>query len=195
MRLAERLRARLAETAHLPPIAGRDDRVAPGTRATPASVLVGVVDRPEPTLLLTKRDERLRNHPGQVAFAGGRADPGDTSPAATALREAYEEIAMPPDAVELVGEDCAYQTGSGFLITPVVGVVPPDLPLHPCEIEVAKIFEVPLGWLMDPANRVAHRAEWEGRLHRFWEFPCKPHSIWGVTAALIVNLSRRIGHG
>jgi 8-oxo-dGTP pyrophosphatase MutT (NUDIX family) len=194
MTLAERLRARLAETAHLPPAAGLDDRVTADTRSTPASVLVAVVDRPEPTVLLTKRDERLRNHPGQVAFPGGRADPGDASPAATALREAHEEIALPPHAVELVGEDVTYQTGSGFLITPVIGVVPPDLPLHPCEIEVAAIFEVPLAWLMDPANRIAHEAEWEGRRHRFWELPCRPHAIWGVTAALVGNLARRIGN-
>ena len=195
MTLADRLRARLARTAALPPVVGTDDRIEPGARATPAAVLAAIVDRPEPTLLLTKRDERLRNHPGQVAFPGGRADPTDADAVATALREAHEEIALAPHAVEVLGTDAAYHTGSGFLITPVIGVIAPDLPLRACEIEVADIFEVPLAWLLDPANRVRHEAEWNGRLHRFWEFPSRPHAIWGVTAALVVNLARRLGDG
>ncbi len=195
MTLAERLRARFAATADVPQPFGGDGiswvRGAP--RA--AAVLAAVVDRPVPTLLLTRRDEKLRNHPGQVAFPGGRADPGDDGPVGTALREAEEEVAMPPDRVEIVGIDGAYSTGSGFSIVPVVGVVPPGLPLRACEIEVAEIFEVPLAFLLDPRNRVEREIEHDGLMRRYFEFRYDRHRIWGATAGMIVNLARRLGDG
>ena len=195
MTLAERLGARFAATAARPR-AVRSDGVRWYEGALrPAAVLAAVVDRPEPTLLLTRRDDNLRNHPGQVALPGGRADPDDDGPVATALREAHEEIALPPDRVTVIGADRPYETGSGFSITPVVGIVPPDLPLRACEIEVAEIFEVPLAFLLDPRNRVEREVERDGLPRRYFEFRHGRHAIWGATAGMIVNLARRLGDG
>ncbi|USI72629.1 CoA pyrophosphatase [Sphingomonas morindae] len=190
------VRARFAATAALPPALRADDGVAAHAGATvPAAVLAAIVDRPEPSLLLTRRDANLRRHPGQIAFPGGRADPGDADAIATALREAEEEIGLPPDAVEILGQDHPYSTGSGFTITPVVGIVPPDLPLVPREVEVAEIFEVPLAFLLDPLNRLERAIEWRGAQRRYYEFLYAEYRIWGATAGIIVNLARRLGHG
>ena len=195
MTLAERLRVRFDATAGRPLAVGSDNVRWYEGDWRPAAVLAAIVDRPEPTLLLTRRDERMRNHPGQVAFPGGRADPDDDGPIATALREAHEEIALPPDRVTVIGTDEPYETGSGFSIVPVVGIVPPDLSLRACEIEVAEIFEVPLGFLLDPRNRVEREIEHEGLLRRYFEFVYGRHTIWGATAGMIVNLARRLGDG
>jgi 8-oxo-dGTP pyrophosphatase MutT (NUDIX family) len=196
MTLAHRVRRRFEETADLPPIATRDDVPMDGVVApVPAAVLVAIVDRPEPTLLLTRRDDNLRTHAGQVAFPGGRADREDDGPVATALREAEEEIALPPSAVEVIGCDAPFRTRTNYRIVPVLGIVPPDLALRPREVEVADIFEVPLAHLLDPLNRMEQEMEFEGGMRRYWEFLGLRHRIWGVTAALIVNLARRIGDG
>lgn len=195
MTLAERLRIRFEETADVPPVTRRDDLPGGGRAATPAAVLAAIVDRAEPTMLLTRRNDRLRTHAGQVAFPGGRADPADDGPVATALREAQEEVALPPAEVALVGCDLPYATRTGFAIVPVVGVVPPDLPLRAREIEVADIFEVPLAYLLDPLKRIEREVEFEGGRRRYWEFLEARHRIWGVTAAIIVNLARRLGRG
>lgn len=195
MTLAARLRRALAagDTPTLPFLTG-DDQIPEiaDTALTRAAVLVAITDRAEPGVILTQRTETLRQHAGQVAFPGGRIDPGDADAAAAALREAQEEIALPVDAVTVVGTADLYRTGTGYHITPVIGVVAPDLPLVPSEAEVASVFEVPLHFLLDPANQVEARAMWQGRERRFHEIHWGERRIWGATAAMIVNLSRRL---
>lgn len=158
----------------------------------PAAVLVPVIARREPTILLTRRADTLRRHAGQVAFPGGRIDPEDVDPVAAALREAWEEVALPQREVEVIGTADPYQTRTGYHITPVVGLVPPDLPLVPHEAEVAALFEVPLDYLLDPANHQIREAEFRGRMRRYYAIPWDSHEIWGATAGMIVNLSRRL---
>lgn len=157
-----------------------------------AAVLVPVTDRAEPGVVLTQRTETLRNHAGQIAFPGGRADPGDSDLVATALREAEEEIGLPPRAVTIVGLADRYRTVTGFEVTPVLGVIPPDLALIPSEAEVASLFEVPLAYLLDPAHHHRVSAPWRGRTRHFYEILWNDRRIWGATAAMIVNLSRRL---
>jgi 8-oxo-dGTP pyrophosphatase MutT (NUDIX family) len=163
-----------------------------GTLATPAAVLVPVVDRREPTVILTERPKTMRKHPGQISFPGGRIEPDDDSPIAAALREAEEEIGLPRDRVEVIGTADRYRTITGFEIIPVVGVVPPDLPLAPHPGEVADMFEVPLHFLLDPARQIQRTVEWQGRNRSYYEIEWEGRRIWGATAAMIVNLSRRL---
>ena len=160
--------------------------------ATPAAVLVPVVDRPEPTVILTERPKTMRKHPGQISFPGGRIDPGDDGPIAAALREAEEEIALPRAAVEVIGTADLYRTITGYEVTPVVAVVPPDLPLRPHPGEVAAIFEAPLRYLLEPAHQVVRTVEWRGRERCYFEIDWEGRRIWGATAAMIVNLGRRL---
>lgn len=165
----------------------------PATRTlTPAAVLIPVIERLEPTVLFTRRTDTLRRHAGQVAFPGGRIDPEDANPTAAALREAHEEVALPPDQVRVIGAIDEYETGTGYRITPVVGLLPPDLPLVPAEAEVAAVFEAPLAFILDPANHQVHEKEWQGRLRRYYAIEWETHYIWGATAGIIVNLSRRM---
>lgn len=195
MILADRLRAALAREAddvvflsgdhHELALRGADE-------LTPAAVLVPVTDRPEPGVILTERTAHLRRHAGQIAFPGGRIDPEDADAVAAALREAQEEVALPADRVEVVGTADRYRTVTGFEVTPVVGVVPPDLPLTPAEYEVASVFEVPLAFLLDRANQRLAEMEWKGRRRSYWEITWNDRRIWGATAAMIVNLSRRL---
>lgn len=159
---------------------------------TPAAVLIAVVDRPEPALLLTRRNASLRRHAGQVAFPGGRIDPADANPVAAALREAQEEVALPPHAVEIIGITDAYETGTGYHITPVIGIIPPDLPLVPAADEVAAVFEVPLAFVLDRANHQQRRGEWQGQARSYYVIAWSEHEIWGATAAMIVNLAKRL---
>lgn len=193
MTLAERLRAALATRSDVALLAGDHADLArqAATDLTAAAVLIAFTDRPDPGILLTQRTDTLRHHAGQVAFPGGRLDPGEDAIAA-ALREAEEEIALPPATVDLVGAVDRYRTATGFEITPVVGVVPPDLPLVPSEAEVASVFEVPLAYLLDPANHRAASAMWRGAERHFIEIPWDGRRIWGATAAMLVNLSRRL---
>ena len=191
MTLAERVAAALAGgAASEPPLVG-DDREVEGM-LTEAAVLVAITDRPEPGIILTQRTEHLRRHAGQIAFPGGRVDPADADVVAAALREAEEEIALPPARVEVIGIADRYRTGTGFDITPVIGVVPPDLPLVAAEAEVASVFEVPLAFLLDPANQIEASIEWQGRQRRYYEIVWGERRIWGATAGMIVNLSRRL---
>ena len=159
--------------------------------STQAAVLVAITDRPEPGVILTVRREDMRTHAGQVAFPGGRLDPGEDAVKA-ALREANEEILLDPAVVELVGSIEQYRTVTGFVVTPVLGVVPPDLPLEPHEHEVAGWFEAPLDFVLDPTNQQQRTALFQGRTRHYYEIIWKDHRIWGVTAAIIVNLSRRL---
>ena len=163
---------------------------------TPAAVLVAITDRPNtesgPGVILTQRPEHMRNHAGQVAFPGGRIDASDADHIAAALREAFEEIALDPALVHIIGQTDTYQTGTGYHITPVIGVIPPDLPLHPNDDEVADIFEVPLAYLLDPANHQYKTGLWQGVMRNYYEIQWQDRSIWGATAAMLVNLARRL---
>ena len=155
-------------------------------------MLVAVVDRPEPTVILTLRPETMRKHPGQISFPGGRIDPGDEGPIGAALREAQEEIGLPPEAVEVIGLADVYRTVTGFEVTPVVGIVAPDLPLAPHPGEVADLFEAPLHYLLDPAHQRERSAIWRGRARHYYEIDYDGRRTWGATAAMIVNLGRRL---
>lgn len=159
-----------------------------------ASVLVGLVQREQPMVLLTERTAHLSTHSGQVAFPGGRADPEDATPADTALREAEEEVGLAREFVEVLGTLPTYVTGSSFIITPVVALVRPDCVLHPNPYEVADLFEVPLAFLLDPANHRRHVFDRDG-VHREWfSMPYqdgdKNRFIWGATAGMLRNFYR-----
>ncbi|WP_309612100.1 CoA pyrophosphatase [Sphingomonas sp.] len=157
-----------------------------------AAVLVAITDRPEPGVLFTVRHEDLRTHAGQVAFPGGKVDPDDRDPAHTALREAWEEIALDPARVTICGTADRYRTGTNYCITPVVGVIPPDLSLKPDPREVTDWFEAPLAFILDPANHAPRQADYKGRRRNYIEIDWHGRPIWGATAAIIVNLSRRL---
>ena len=163
-----------------------------GAGLTPAAVLVAVVDHDSPTVILTERPETMRTHPGQISFPGGRIDPGDEGPVAAALREAEEEIALPRHSVDIIGIADVYRTVTGFEVTPIVGVVPPGLDLVPRPGEVAAMFEAPLHFLLDPRHQTVRTATWRGRERRYYEIDYEGRRIWGATAAMIVNLSRRL---
>lgn len=160
---------------------------------TPAAVLVGLVEREAGlSVLLTRRADTLRRHTGQVALPGGRCDPGET-PWATALREAWEEVSLDPQAVTLAGLSNPYRTGTGFLITPVVGFVRPDVTLKANPDEVADIFETPFGFLMDPANYQEHeRTLPDGAVRRFYAMTHEEQYIWGATAGMLRALYERL---
>jgi 8-oxo-dGTP pyrophosphatase MutT (NUDIX family) len=159
---------------------------------TPAAVLLPLVFRREPHVLLTQRTDHLSRHAGQVAFPGGRADPDDISLVQTALRETQEETGIEPAFVTVAGFLDAYETGTGYAILPVVGVLSEGFALMPQEREVAKIFEVPLSFLLDPANRVKQSREFQGRQRSFYAFTYEGHYIWGATAAMLINFGERI---
>ena len=142
-------------------------------------------------MILTVRHEHLRTHAGQIAFPGGRIDPEEDAITA-ALREAHEEVLLPAQAVEVVGAIEPYRTVTGYIVTPVLGVIPPDLMLEPHEHEVADWFEAPLGFLLDPANQHRASALFAGQTRHYYEIMWNDRRIWGATAAMIVNLSRRL---
>ena len=155
-----------------------------------AAVLVAITDRPDPGVLLTVRHDDLRDHGGQVAFPGGRIDEGEDARSA-ALREAWEELALDPAAVRVIGEADHYRTVTGFGVTPIVALVPPDLPLTPNPAEVADWFEAPLAFLLDPANHLRREVLYKGVMRHYFEINWDDRRIWGATAAMLVNLSRR----
>jgi 8-oxo-dGTP pyrophosphatase MutT (NUDIX family) len=157
----------------------------------PAAVLFPIVARAEPTVLFTKRSEDLPRHPGQVSFPGGRADPQDGSLVVTALREMREETGITEDFVSVAGFLDVYETGTGYAILPVVGLLREGFALAPDAREVTGIFEVPLSFLLDPSNRQERTAEWKGRLRRFYAFQYETHYIWGATASILVNFAER----
>ena len=195
MTLADRLRSALeAGRRRTPELIAGDalDEEARAIGITPAAVLVAVVDRPRPAVILTLRPETMRKHPGQISFPGGRLDPGDAGPVEAALREAEEEIGLLPSSVEIVGTADRYRTITGFEVTPVIGIVPPDVALTPHPSEVAAVFEAPLDYLLDPAHQAVRTVEWRGRERSYYEIDYEGRRIWGATAAMIVNLSRRL---
>ena len=165
-----------------------DDTVmAPGRAYRRASVLVPIVSGASLSLLLTQRPSHLRNHAGQISFPGGRVEESDIDAADTALREAAEEVGLPRERVEVIGHLPKYYTVTDYEVTPVVALVHPpfDLTLDPNE--VAEAFEVPLEFILDPANHQKRSRPWEGRTRHFYAMPYGRHFIWGATAAMLRN--------
>jgi 8-oxo-dGTP pyrophosphatase MutT (NUDIX family) len=162
----------------------------PPAALTPAAVLVAMVEREQRlSVLLTQRTAHLEHHPDQIALPGGRIDPGDSDAIAAALREAEEEIGLPASHVEVIGRLDTYITATGFEITPVVSLarVPFAERLDP--FEVAELFEVPLSFIVDPANHERHTRELRGRERSYYVLPYENRYIWGATAAMLVNLA------
>lgn len=172
----------------------RDHADEPTEEATPlrAAVLVPIVLHPVPSIVLTLRALHLSRHPGQVSFPGGRIDPQDASPEAAALREAEEEIGLSASAVEVIGRLPTHVTGTGYRVTPVLGLLTPPVAPKPDPREVAEVFELPLAALTGPPGPYEEEAVFRGRLRRFWVVPHERHRIWGATAAMLVALGRLI---
>ncbi|MFZ5557850.1 MAG: CoA pyrophosphatase [Pseudomonadota bacterium] len=176
-------------------LSGDDPQRMPAPEAgfTPAAVLVPLVQRSRGLqVLLTQRTAHLNDHAGQVSFPGGRVDPGDASREATALREAEEEIGLPRERIEVLGCLPEYHTVTGFSVTPVVGYVEPPFDLRLDAFEVADVFEVPLAFLMDPANHQRHAFVYQGRRRSYYAMPYEGRFIWGATAAMLLNLRRAL---
>lgn len=190
MTIAERLAQALA--APVPGALQHGDLVeghaSPGHEA---AVLIAVTERAEPGVLLTVRREHLRAHAGQIAFPGGRLDPGEDHVAA-ALREAQEEVALDPAVARPIGIADPYCTLTGYRVVPVVAMIPPGLDLAPHEDEVAELFEAPLSFLVDPANHRRMSADYQGTARQYWQIDWRGRQIWGATAAMIVNLALRL---
>ncbi len=184
---ADWLRQRLAGPRRLEAV--EEDAVPAGL--TSAAVLVPVIERPgELTVLFTQRTAHLSDHAGQVSFPGGRSEPTDPSPVFTALRETEEEIGLDPALIEVLGLLPEYRTGTGFRVTPVVGLVRPPFALNPDSYEVAEIFETPLSFFLDPANHQRHSMEIGGVMRHYYAMPYAGHFIWGATAGMLVSLYR-----
>jgi 8-oxo-dGTP pyrophosphatase MutT (NUDIX family) len=170
---------------------GDGNAVHDGAALRPASVLVPVVEREGGlTVLFTRRTAHLHDHAGQISFPGGRAEPEDPTPEHTALREAEEEIGLAPDRVEVLGTISHYVTVTGYRVTPVVGLVRPPLDLVPDDFEVAEIFEVPLDFLLDPANHLRNSMMMNGWRRHYFAMPYRQYYIWGATAGMLVNFHR-----
>lgn len=189
--------ARRFEAGHAkaPPALWIDPRIHEIESFKPAAVLIAITERERPGMLLLHRPSTMRAHPGQIAFPGGRIDHGET-PVEAALREAHEELGIRPRDVRVIGTTDRYRTGSGYEITPVVGVIPPDLEIYPNPAEVAQWFEAPVDFVLDPANQMTRTVDYEDRRHSFieitWPDGRQDHVIWGVTGAILHNLAGRL---
>jgi len=158
----------------------------------PAAVLLPIITRAEPSVLFTRRTPHLSRHAGQVSFPGGRLHADDPSLVRTALRETEEETGIGPEFVEIAGFVENYETGTGFAILPVVGLLRDGFVLAPDPNEVEEVFEVPLSFLLDPANRERRSMDWQGRRREFYGFTYGSHYIWGATAGILVNFADRV---
>ncbi len=186
----------------MPPLGERSDfdlnpdvkaALMPGLKQRPAAVLCGLVERDGGLhVVLTRRAAHLNQHAGQIAFPGGKVDELDPSPLATALREASEEIGLGEDRVEIIGTLDPYQTSTGFRVTPFVGVIDPLWRPFPDADEVEEVFETPLDFLMDPANRVRHHHDRQGTRRTYYAMPWGEYYIWGATAGMLKGLSDRL---
>lgn len=155
-----------------------------------AAVLVAIWPRPDGArLILTKRSSHLKHHPGQIAFPGGKVDAGDSGPEAAALREAWEEIGLPPERVQVLGRLPAHETVTNYLITPILGLVRDDFVPRPEAGEVDEVFTVPLAHVLDPARFVIEGRVWKGQPRRYFAVPYGPYYIWGATARILRNLA------
>jgi 8-oxo-dGTP pyrophosphatase MutT (NUDIX family) len=188
------LRSRLGGSPATTPTLYGDEEARPDARSlTAAAVLVPIIARAEElTVLFTLRTTHLKAHSGQVSFPGGRVEPLDASPQATALRETHEEIGLATASIEVLGQLGDYHTRTGFRVTPVVGLVTLPLELTLDEREVQYVFEVPLSFLLDPANHQRHQREFQGRTVSYYAIPYLHHYIWGATAGMLVNFYRRL---
>jgi len=184
------LRLRFAEPRTVRPVTSGDGHLWQRDREIrPAAVLVPVVRRESGlTVLFTRRTAHLNDHAGQISFPGGRCEPGEACAAETALREAAEEIGLAAGRVEVLGELHEYVTVTGYRVTPVVGLVTPPLELRPDDFEVAEVFEVPLEFLLDPANHQRNRVVHGGRERHYYAMPYGQYYIWGATAGMLMNL-------
>ncbi|NCT85193.1 MAG: CoA pyrophosphatase [Comamonadaceae bacterium] len=192
---AQAIRARLGALAGWRPEFPGDGGLLAGRQPAGAAVLMPLVQRDAGlNLLLTRRTDHLRDHAGQISFPGGRVEPEDEGPVATALRETEEEIGLSRRYIEVVGQLPVYSTVTAFQVTPVVALVEPGFTLRLDDFEVAEAFEVPLAWLMDPAHHRHHRVEFAGAERRFlsmpWQGGGREYFIWGATAAMLRNLYR-----
>ncbi|MCB2066510.1 MAG: CoA pyrophosphatase [Erythrobacter sp.] len=192
--LVERLR-RLHAAGHAAEAELRDERASrPDGPFRPAAVLAAVTDCERPGFLFIHRPSNMRSHPGQVAFPGGKIDDGET-PVEAALREAWEELDIDTDAVTVIGQSDTYLTASGFAITPVLAVVPANIAITPNPTEVAQWFEAPVDFVLDRANHERQYGVWNGVKRGYTQIMWQEHRIWGVTAGIVANLSRRIAWG
>lgn len=158
----------------------------PGRKLRPAAVLVPLVrGRDGVEVILTKRSSKLKHHPGQIAFPGGKVDERDATPAAAALREAWEEIGLPPDAAHLIGELPNHETVTGFTMHPFVAVISQPFEVRPEAGEVEEVFRVPFSHVIDPANFTVERRRWQGKWRHYYTVPYGPYYIWGATARIL----------
>ena len=190
------LRVRLAEIAAEPldvaALHGDDASAVLAKAPVPAAVLVPIVLGETPGVLLTKRTAHLSAHAGQVSFPGGRIDPQDAGPEAAALREAWEEIGLDTTAVQVLGRMADHVTGTGYRITPVLALLPPDLTYILSAHEVESVFELPISVVLDPDAPRLQRQHVQGRWREYWVWPHPDHYIWGATAAILVRLAERL---
>jgi 8-oxo-dGTP pyrophosphatase MutT (NUDIX family) len=184
------LRRRFAAGCAMTPIASGDGHLwREAEELRPAAVLVPVVRREAGlTILFTQRTDHLYDHAGQISFPGGRAEAHDESPAATALRETFEEIGLPHSRVEVLGTLTEYTTVTGYRVTPVVGLVSPPLSFSLDAFEVAEAFEVPLAFFLDPGNHQRNTLQYQGRTRHYYAMPYEQRYIWGATAGMLMNL-------
>ena len=191
---AAELRRRLARAAPSASADSDDDgAVREEAAVTAAAVLVPIIARPEGfSVLFTRRTATLKSHSGQISFPGGRAEPGDPSPQHTALREAQEEIGLAPTRVEVLGQLPEYNTRTGFRVTPVIGLIQPPLEVVPDAREVEEVFEVPLAYLLDPANHRRESRQIGARMASYYVIEHQGRTIWGATAGMLVNLYRQL---
>ena len=190
----DELRRRLTQrSAPAMSVYGDDGAGREAAALTAASVLVPIVAHDELSVVFTQRTSHLKHHSGQISFPGGRAEPEDPTPEFTALRETEEELGLARDRVEVLVRMPQYCTRTGFCITPVVGLLAPPLVLSPDRREVEEVFEVPLGFLLDPRNHERRTREYQGQMVGYYVIQYGERHIWGATAAMIVNLYRMLG--